>query len=464
MDTKRDTSRSKDEMAHVLKEQLVSPQAAISAPTGLFDIIPLSSPKSDPWALSSIWGYVEKMAESLAHDYGFHEIRTPMFEKVELFQRGVGDVTDIVSKEMYVFEDRGGRHLALRPEGTASVMRALIEHQLFSPIHDLRLFYIGPMFRYERPQAGRYRQHHQFGVEVVGVQGFEQDAEIIEMLYTFYTRLQIPDLTVSINSLGSKEAREKFRAALIDYLRPLAHLLSEESAIRLVKNPLRILDSKDPRDKEIVAKAPSIFEFLSVEDRAHFEGVLSLLQMMKIPYVIEPTLVRGLDYYQKTVFEVTTGALGAQNTIGAGGRYDGLLKQMGGPDLPSIGFATGLERVIQTMLQVHKDVENQKREYSFKEMVDLIIIPIGNEAMKRAVLIAHDLRKEHRRVLVDMTQKKLKNAMAGASQSGARSVMILGDTELEVGKAKIRWLETGHEEEVSLQSIDEIVRKIAASL
>ncbi len=436
----------------------------ISAPTGVFDIVPIPQSPQDVWCSSSLWRYVEKVASSIAHDYSFHEIRTPIFEKVELFQRSVGDVTDIVSKEMYVFEDRGERKLALRPEGTASVMRALIEHKLFSPLHDLRLFYIGPMFRYERPQAGRFRQHHQFGMEVIGVSSYEQDAEMIEALHSFYSRLDIPDLTVHINSLGSAQTRLKFRESLIAYMKPFSEKLSSESRVRLEKNPLRILDSKDPGDQEIVAGAPSILDFLDTEDRNHFEGVLKTLDLLKVPYHIEPKLVRGLDYYQRTVFEVTTGALGAQNTIGAGGRYDGLLKQMGGPDLPSIGCATGLERVIQTMLQLHAKNAEMKRPYSLKEKVDLVIIPMGEEAMKYSVAMSQRLRQFHIRTLVDMTKKKVKNAMSMASQAEAHAVIVLGENEIETGKARLKWLSESLEEEVVLSSDAQLVEKLTKRL
>ncbi|MGR3951406.1 MAG: histidine--tRNA ligase [Chlamydia sp.] len=417
-----------------------------AAPTGVFDILPNPPTASALWTASAIWQHVEKVAKSVANDYGFHEIRTPLFEKAELFQRNVGEVTDIVSKEMYIFEDRGGRKLALRPEGTASVMRALIEHQSFSSLYDMRLFYIGPMFRYERPQAGRFRQHHQFGMEVVGISSYEQDAEIIDALCTFYKRLTIPNLTVSVNSLGSKEARTQFRKSLIEYLQPLYHSLSEESRLRLEKNPLRILDSKDLGDQEIIAKAPSIIDFLSPEDRVHFEGVLKTLSNLHIEYRIDPKLVRGLDYYQRTVFEVTTTALGAQNTIGGGGRYDGLLHHMGGPDLPSIGFGTGLERVIQTMIQVGSN------QFSSKNRVECLIVPMGEKAKEYAMKLAQELRELHIRTVVDISGKKLKWALSSASQADIQSVLVLGENELVTGIARLKWLQEHREEEVLLNA------------
>ena len=340
----------------------------IHAPTGVFDITPQAK---DLWRTSAVWQHVEHVAKEVARAYGFSEIRTPTFEKVELFQRSVGDVTDIVAKEMYVFEDRGGRKLALRPEGTASVLRALIEEQSFTPLLSQRYFYIGPMFRYERPQAGRFRQHHQFGVEVFGIDAPQQDAELIAMLVDFYARLGITHLKVNLNSLGSLPAREAFREALVTYLKPMRHVLSEDSQARLEKNPLRILDSKAEEDQAIIDKAPSILEFLSLEDRTHFEEVQRILRVLGVSFDITPRLVRGLDYYQRTVFEVTSGVLGAQNSIGGGGRYDGLIKQMGGPDLASIGWGTGLERVIQALLKCKHGAE------SFASFVHLVIIPMG---------------------------------------------------------------------------------------
>ena len=321
----------------------------IQSVTGVFDVLPVVP--QEPWRAVHLWQYVEGVCKQLATDYGFSEIRTPMFERVELFKRSIGDETDIVSKEMYVFQDRGGRELALRPEGTASVIRALISEQRFTPIQALRYFYIGPMFRYERPQAGRFRQLHQFGVEVFGVGAAEQDAELIAMLFQLFRRLGLPQLTTYINSLGDKECRAKFREQLLGYLSGHLSQLSEDSQRRFERNPLRILDSKDHHDQEVLRNAPSIIDCLSPEDAAHFRRVQELLTMLGIPFEVSPLLVRGLDYYQKTVFEVASGKLGAQNTVGAGGRFDGLFKQLGGPDLPSAGWAAGIERIIHLLLK-----------------------------------------------------------------------------------------------------------------
>lgn len=425
----------------------------IHAPTGVFDITPQAK---DHWRTPGVWHHVEQMAREMARVYGFSEIRTPIFEKVELFQKSVGDVTDIVSKEMYVFEDRGGRKLALRPEGTASVLRALLEEQTFSPLLTQRYYYIGPMFRYERPQAGRFRQHHQFGVEVLGIKAPQQDAELIAMLYDFYTRLGIVHLKVHLNSLGSAPARDAFRTALVAYLTPKREKLSLDSKERLDKNPLRILDSKAEEDQEFIQKAPSILEFLSDEDRAHFDDVQKLLRVLGIPFEITPRLVRGLDYYQKTVFEITTSVLGAQNSIGGGGRYDGLLKQMGGPDNASIGYGTGLERVVQAFLK------STHEKASFEPHLHLVLVPMGDRAVAKAFELAQELRKRHFRVLVDCSEKKLKHAVRSAVEAKARSLIVIGDEEIDRGEAVLKLLATKEECSITLDQVGVLAHLLQA--
>lgn len=427
----------------------------IHAPTGVFDILPRSK---EPWKTSSLWQHVEKAARTIAHVYGCFEIRTPFFEKVELFHRSVGDVTDIVSKEMYVFEDRGGRKLALRPEGTASVLRALIEEQAFSPLIAQRYFYIGPMFRYERPQAGRFRQHHQFGVEIFGIDAPEQDAELIVMMNDFYARLGIERLKVNLNSLGSLAARDAFRKALVSYLIPFKSLLSKESQERVEKNPLRVLDSKAPEDQEIIQQAPSILDYLSTEDVLHFEGVQRMLRAQGISYTITPRLVRGLDYYQKTVFEITSGALGAQNSIGGGGRYDGLVKQLGGPDLSSIGFGIGLERVIQVMLQ------SVSCAHLLGPCIHIVIIPMGERGMTKAFELAQGLRHASLGVIVDCSKKKLKQAVGAAFEAGARALLVLGDDEIDRGEAVLKFLQTKEECRITLDQVSVLAHLLHARI
>ncbi|MCB1082616.1 MAG: histidine--tRNA ligase, partial [Chlamydiia bacterium] len=354
-------------------------------PKGTFDILPHDPKKENAWKEASRWQHLETVMRALARDYGYEEIRTPIFEKTELFIRSVGETSDIVSKEMYTFEDKGNRSMTLRPEGTAAVMRAFAQHGLQQLGHHHKFFYIGPFFRYDRPQAGRYRQFHQFGIEAIGNGGPEQDFEAIELLYELYNRLGLKNLRVLVNSLGSASCREKYREALLSFLKPHLSTLSEESKVRFVKNPLRILDSKDEKEQALLKGAPSILEFLNEDNRKHFETLCALLEESHIPFEITPGLVRGLDYYNQTVFEITSDVLGAQNTIGAGGRYDGLLPAVGGPDLPCIGFSTGIERILHTM-------EGQNISFPEKKGPLVALIPLGEEAKKKAHTLLYSLR------------------------------------------------------------------------
>lgn len=413
-------------------------------PPGVFDIVPLN--QQEMWKSSYLWAYVEDLIRDTARNYGYQEIRTPMFERTELFQRGVGETSDIVSKEMYTFEDKGGRSISLKPEGTAPAMRAFIEHQMHTqaPIH--RLFYIAPMFRYERSQAGRYRQHHQFGAEAIGNRSPEQDVELIDLLYTLYNRLGLKNLTLFINSIGDTACRLAFRQALKDYLSPHFSLLSPESQNRFETNPLRILDSKDPRDREIIANAPSILDYLNEEGRHHFEEVKKLLEILGIPYQVNASLVRGLDYYNNTVFEVVAGELGAQNSIGGGGRYDGLLASLGGPDLPAIGFGTGIERILQTMI-------NQEVKLASPDHPLIFIIPLGEEAKKICFYILHELRKQNIPAQMDFSDRKLGKMMQYADQIGATYVTVIGENELEKQEIELKEMATGHKIKLPLSDL-----------
>lgn len=415
---------------------------------GVFDIIP-NNP-SEPWKSSYLWTYVESIIRSTAIEYGFQEIRTPVFERTELFLRSVGETSDIVSKEMYTFEDKGKRSMSLRPEGTAPAMRAFIENQLSTtgPIH--KLFYIAPMFRYERSQAGRYRQHHQFGVEAIGAGTPEQDAEIIDLLYTVYQRLGLQNVRLLINSIGDVESRAAFRQALQDYLKPHLSSLSEDSQNRFQTNPLRILDSKDPNDQQIVKGAPSILDFLNEESRQHFERLKQLLTILKIPYQVNPLLVRGLDYYNKTVFEVVADELGAQNSIGGGGRFDGLIASLGGPDLPAAGFGTGLERIIQTMI-------NQGVALPSAPAPILFLIPLGDEARNRCFSLLHDLRQLGVSAEMDFTGKKLGKVMQQADQLHARYVAVVGDQEISTGNIELKEMATGNKVPARLEDLPMIL-------
>ena len=419
-------------------------------PPGVFDIIPQSS--KDKWCESHLWNYLEAQIRLIAEEYGFQEIRTPVFERTELFHRGVGETSDIVSKEMYTFLDKGERSMTLRPEGTAAVMRSFIENQMNQKAPVQKLFYIEPMFRYERSQAGRYRQHHQFGAEVIGVANPEQDVELIDLLYTLYSRLGLKNLNVYINSIGDIDSRIAYRNALLDYLRNYYDQLSSDSKTRLEVNPLRILDSKDPGDKEIIKNAPSILDFLNEESQKHFNTVQKLLKSLNIPFTINHMLVRGLDYYNKTVFEITAGELGAQNSIAGGGRYDGLLKTLGGPDLPSIGFGTGLERVIQTMLKQEVSLPNPYAP-------DVFLIPLGEESKEACFTLLHTLRTHGVKALMEFTDRKIGKTMQYANQIQARYVVVMGENELKSGEVELKEMLTGEKKICPIESLSEMLKK-----
>lgn len=405
-------------------------------PKGVFDILP-TDPEAE-WRSSGIWNYLEQVIRQLAFEFGFEEIRTPLFETTELFTRSIGTSSDIVTKEMYTFQDKGGRSLTLRPEGTAPVMRALIEKSLFQQKSLHKLFYILPMFRYERQQAGRYRQHHQFGVEVVGTSLPEQDVEVIHLLWTLYERLGIRNLTLHLNSIGNEKTRQAYRHALKMFLRPHVDKLSTDSQTRYEVNPLRILDSKDPHDQKLLEQAPQIIDFLDESGKAHFERVCSLLNKLRIPVFLNPKLVRGLDYYNDTVFEITSEQLGAQNSLGGGGRYDGLVEQLGGPSTPAFGFGAGLERIIQTLLA-------QKGLLPSPIRSDLFLIPLGEAATERCFLWMAEIRSKQLplRIEMDTSGKKLKAALRYADAIKARFVAVIGEDELQTGLIELKHMDSG---------------------
>jgi histidyl-tRNA synthetase len=403
---------------------------------GVFDILPKDPDPQGTWRESHIWQYLEEVIRRLALEFGFKEIRTPLFETTDLFTRSIGTGTDIISKEMYTFEDKGGRSLSLRPEGTAPVMRAFIEKNLYQQGSLHKFFYLFPMFRYERNQAGRYRQHHQFGVESIGSSLPHQDAEIIHLLWTLYSRLGLKGLTLHLNSIGDSEARSQFRHALKMYLRPHLSELSPDSQERYETNPLRILDSKDHHDQHLLREAPQLFQFLNESSKNHFEKVCSLLETIGIPYQINPRLVRGLDYYNNTVFEITSNELGAQNSLGGGGRYDGLIKQLGGPDLPAFGFGAGLERIIQTMLAQNVFIPHPSTP-------ELLLVPLGEEAAEHCFKLVCYLREHHVHAELELTGKKLKAVLSYASQAQIRYVTVIGDEELKTGKFDLKEMKSG---------------------
>ncbi len=398
-------------------------------PKGTFDILPYGA--AEPWQLSSLWHYAEETIRRTAAEYGYHEIRTPIYEQTELFNRGAGEGSDIVMKEMFTFEDKGGRSMSLRPEGTSAVMRAFVEHNLsqFGSIH--KLFYIAPMFRYDRPQAGRYRQHHQFGVEAIGIAGPAQDAEVIDLLCETYRRLGLQNLTVELNSVGDGLSRSAYREALQNYLRPHFQELSPDSQARFEKNPLRILDSKDPQDRQILKQVPSILQSLSPASKEHFDELRRLLDECAVPYQINDRIVRGLDYYNQTVFEVTAKIANAQNALGGGGRYDGLISSFGGPDLPGVGFGTGIERILQTMISQNIALPEEAHPLAY-------FIPLGDEAKTFCFQLVTKCRHQNIPTEIDLQSKKIQNGLQNAIRLHAKMCIIIGSEEIQKGIAQVK--------------------------
>lgn len=419
---------------------------SLAIPPGTFDVVPQSC--KEPWKQASIWQYVERVCRKIANGYACQEVRTPIFERTELFCRSVGEETDIVNKEMYTFEDRGNRSLTLRPEGTASVMRSFITNKLQNLGAYHRLFYLGPMFRYERPQAGRYRQHHQFGVEVLGSDQEEQDAELLVLIYHLFEALGLQNVEFIVNHLGTDSERADYRSSLIQYLKKHEDKLSSDSQRRLQTNPLRILDSKDQADQQILELAPKIQHFLGEESSTSFNKIIKLLDNLKVPYKVDPHLVRGLDYYTGFVYEVKAGKLAAQSSLGGGGRYDGLLKSLGGPDLPSCGFAIGLERVIQTLL------EQGNFEVPFQSS-QVLIVPMGMRELEHGLSIASRVRKEGISCQLLMKPTKLKNGLKKASQNGNRFVLIIGQDEMEKEVYTLKDMQESNQVEVTLEQLVE---------
>lgn len=408
---------------------------------GTADILPEESNK---------WQFVENKIKEILNRYYFQEIRLPIFEQFELFARGVGETSDIVSKEMYEFYDRGDRHLALRPEGTAGVVRAYVENKIYGPEHHkpVKYYYTGPMFRFERPQSGRMRQFHQLGVEVYGSKNPAVDVETMILAMNIFKEFGIGDLTLVINSLGNTESRLAYRQALIDYLTPHFDELSKDSKERLHKNPLRVLDSKDNKDQEIVKDAPSILEYLDTESKEHFEEVRAMLEKLEISYEIDSNMVRGLDYYNDTIFEVITDNpdFGANTTICAGGRYDQLVEEVGGPETPGFGFAIGLERLIMLLEALNFDFPNLHQ-------LDAFIVTIGEDVNQEALKLAEALRENGLVVEREFIGRKPGSQFKTANKLNAKAVFTLGSQELESRTVNMKLLETGKETSLKLDDI-----------
>lgn len=413
----------------------------IKAVKGARDILPPSS---------GVWNKVEAAARRIFETYNYQEIRTPILEETRLFARSVGEETDIVSKEMYTFEDRDGSSLTLRPEATASVIRAYIEHRLDQQPGLQKLYYIGPMFRRERPQKGRYRQFFQIGAEAIGSESPAVDAEVIEMVTSLLNEVGVTGYTLLINSVGCPACRAKFVAELRERLREVAAKMCSDCRRRVDTNPLRVLDCRVPEDQPIIDSLPSILDFLDDACREHFEAVQQYLTDRGIPFEIRPRLVRGLDYYTRTTFEIAHGALGAQNSVLGGGRYDGLAEALGSKvPAPGIGFSIGEDRLVMTVEEAHPDAGSRK--------LDVFVAPLGEEAKRHVGVVARDLRRGGLVVEVS-TDHKLKRALEVANKLGARFALIVGENEIAAGSYQLKNMTTGDQRQVPRAEIVEVVR------
>ena len=422
----------------------------LQKPKGTQDILPQESAK---------WQYVEEFARETFRKYNYAEIRTPIFEHYEVISRSVGDTTDIVTKEMYDFYDKGDRHITLRPEGTAPVVRSYVENKLFAPEvqKPVKLYYMGSMFRYERPQAGRLREFHQIGAECFGSSNPATDVEMIAMAAQFFKEIGITNVSLELNTLGNPESRAAYRQALIDYLSPLKANLSADSQRRLEENPLRVLDSKEPEDKVAVEGAPSILDYLDEESRAYFEAVRSMLETLQIPYVINTNMVRGLDYYNHTIFEFTTEVAGSQLTICAGGRYDGLVAYFGGPETPGVGFGMGLERLLLVL-------DKQGVELPIETGLDAYIAVLGAGANGKALELVQSLRAQGFAAERDYLDRKIKAQFKSADIFQAKTIITLGESELESGELTVKNNETRQEVTVSLEAIKTDFQAVLAQI
>lgn len=419
----------------------------LQKPKGTQDILPADSAK---------WQYVENVARETFKKYNYGEIRTPMFEHYEVISRSVGDTTDIVTKEMYDFHDKGDRHITLRPEGTAPVVRSYVENKLFAPEvqKPVKVYYIGSMFRYERPQAGRLREFHQLGVECFGSKNPATDVETIAMAYQLFNTLGIKDVTLHLNSLGNTESRLAYRQALIDYLTPMRESLSKDSQRRLDENPLRVLDSKEKEDKVAVENAPSILDYLDEESQVHFDEVRTMLDSLNIPYVIDTNMVRGLDYYNHTIFEFITTIDKSELTICAGGRYDSLVEYFGGPETAGFGFGLGLERLLLVL-------DKQGIELPVEESLDVYIAVLGSGANGKALELVQAIRYQGFKAERDYLGRKIKAQFKSADTFKAKTVITLGESEVESGQVNVK--NNATREEVTV-SFEELTKNFSAVL
>ncbi|MBJ6746170.1 histidine--tRNA ligase [Streptococcus sp. 121] len=422
----------------------------LQKPKGTQDILPGESRK---------WQFVEARAREIFGRYRFEEIRTPLFEHYEVISRSVGDTTDIVSKEMYDFYDKGDRHITLRPEGTAPVVRSYVENKLFAPEvqKPVKLFYMGSMFRYERPQAGRLREFHQIGVEAFGSSNPATDVEVIAMAADFFRELRLQGIRLHLNSLGTPESRAAYRQALIDYLLPHKETLSADSQRRLEENPLRVLDSKEKADQAVVEGAPSILDYLDAESQEHLDQVRELLDALGIDYVMDPRMVRGLDYYNHTIFEFITDVKGSDLTVCAGGRYDGLVSYFGGPETPGFGFGLGVERLLLLL-------DEQGVELPGLPALDVYVATLGAEVNRAATLLVQSLRRQGLTAEREYLNRKLKAQFKAADQFQARALITFGESELESGQVTVKDNQTREQIQVSLADLEADARGVLAPI
>ena len=416
---------------------------AIKAPKGTKDTMPRDSYKVQ---------YIEKEFSELCRLYGFAEVRTPMFESTELFNRGVGETTDIVQKEMYTFEDLGHRSITLKPEGTSPAVRAFIESHDYAEMQPTKYYYDTPCFRYERPQAGRLREFHQFGVENFGTPDMMADAEVIALASDFIKKIGIEDVELRINSVGCRECRPVYRKALQDYLRPYYEDLSDISKDRFEANPMRIIDSKDITDQRIAKDAPYMLDYLCDDCKAAFEALKTNLDAMGISYVVDPRIVRGLDYYTKTAFEFVTTKIGAQGTICGGGRYDHLVEEIGGPSIPGVGFGLGKERLLILMEQNDIIVDDPN-------VPDISVSFIGDKARLYALDLVHKLRAGGVSAIIDTLNRNLKGQMKYANKLNARYSVVIGDNEIEKGIVTLKNMHSGEQKEINAIDITKEIEK-----
>lgn len=413
------------------------------APKGTKDVLPYEVYK---------WHYVEGIIREICALNGYREIRTPAFEHTELFERGVGETTDVVQKEMYTFEDKGGRSITLKPEGTSPAVRAFIEHSMFNEPQPTKIYYFTPCFRYEKPQSGRLREHHQFGVEAFGTPDSSVDAEIINIAMTLYRRLGVKNLEIRINSVGCPECRREYNRKLKEYLAPKLENLCETCRDRYNKNPMRIIDCKEEKCKEQLTDVPYMLDNICDDCREHFEGLKHSLEILGLEYIVDPKIVRGLDYYTKTAFEIVSKDIGAQGTVCGGGRYDGLIEECGGPSTPGIGFGLGLERLLLI-------VENQGVEIPKPPYMDVYIANLGEAAAGESLKQVNILRNYGIKADKDFMGRSLKAQMKYANKINARYVVIIGEEEIKNNKVKVKDMRNGTEVEINTEELPSYLKE-----